>query len=62
MQSTHNPATDEIREEMAQTRTDHWLVLKNITTGEKKDKRKLTTCLNHYHQMMNAIMRRIPMH
>ena len=36
MQSTHNPATDEIREEMAQMRTEVGFVLKHITGGEKK--------------------------
>ena len=33
MQSTHNPATDEIREEM---RTDLRLVLKHVTGGAEK--------------------------
>ena len=37
MQSTHNPATNEIREEMAQTRTELGLVLKHFT-GCRKDK------------------------
>ena len=36
MQSTHNPATDEIREEMAQMRTELGLVLKHITGGAQK--------------------------
>ena len=36
MQSTHNPATDEIREEMAQIKTDIGLVLKHITGGAEK--------------------------
>ena len=36
MQSTHNPATDEIREEMAHMRTELGLVLKHITGGAEK--------------------------
>ena len=36
MQSTHNPATDEIREEMAQIRTELGLVLKHVTRGVEK--------------------------
>ena len=36
MQSTHNPATDEIREEMAQIRTELGLVLKHVTRGAEK--------------------------
>ena len=36
MQSTHNPATDEIREEMAQMRTELGLVLKHVTRGVEK--------------------------
>ena len=36
MQSTHNPSTDEIREEMAQMRTELGLVLKDVIGGEKK--------------------------
>ena len=36
MQSTHNPATDEIREEMAQMRTELGLVLKHVTRGAEK--------------------------
>ena len=36
MQSTHNLATDEIREEMAHMRTELVLVLKNVTKGAEK--------------------------
>ena len=36
MQSTHNPATDEIREKMAQMRTEFGLVLKHVTGGAEK--------------------------
>ena len=36
VQSTHNPATDQICEEMAQIRTDVGLVLKHIIGGEDK--------------------------
>ena len=36
MQATHNPATDEIHEEMDQMRTKLWVVLKHVTIGLKK--------------------------
>ena len=36
MQSNHNPATDEIREEMAQMRTEIGLLLKHITRVQKR--------------------------
>ena len=36
VQSTHNPATDKIREEMAQISTELGLVLKYITGGKEK--------------------------
>ena len=36
VQSTHNPATDEIREEMTQMRTELGLVLKHVTRGAEK--------------------------
>ena len=36
MQSTHNPATNEIREKMAQMRTEFGLVSKHVTGGEEK--------------------------
>ena len=36
VQSSHNPATDEIREEMAQMRTELGLVLRHINWGAEK--------------------------
>ena len=36
MQSTHNPITDDIREEMARMKTELGLVLKYITGGAEK--------------------------
>ena len=36
VQSSHNPVADEIREEMAQMRTELGLVLKHITGVRKK--------------------------
>ena len=36
MQSTHNPATDEIHEEMTQMRTELGLVLKHIAGVQKR--------------------------
>ena len=36
VQSSYNPATDEIREEMAQMRTELKLVLKHVTGVQKR--------------------------
>ena len=36
VQSTHNPPTDEFREEMAQMKTELGLVLKHITGVQKR--------------------------
>ena len=36
VQSTHNPATDEIREEMTQMKSELGLVLKHVTGGVEK--------------------------
>ena len=36
VQSTHNPATDGIREEMSQMRTELGLVIKHVTGGAEK--------------------------
>ena len=57
VQFTHNPAPNEIREEMAQMRTELGLVLKHVI-GVQKRLMQSTTWLNHHLQMMSAIMRR----
>ena len=36
VQSTHNPPTDEIREEMDHMRNEHRLILKHITGVQKR--------------------------
>ena len=36
MQATHNPAADEIHEDMTQIRTELRLVLKHVTGGAEK--------------------------
>ena len=36
VQSTHNPATNEIQEDMAQMRTELGLVLKHVTGVQKR--------------------------
>ena len=61
VQSTHNPATDEIREEMAQMRTELGLILKHVTGGAEK-----INAVNYLSKPPPqndeyVIMRRIPM-
>ena len=47
VQSTHNPATDEIREEMAQMRTELELLLKHGSGGAVKIN-AVNYCQNHH--------------
>ena len=60
VQSTHNPATYEIREEMAKMKTELGLVLKHVTGGAEKIN-AVNYLLKPPLQMMSVIMTRIPM-